>query len=268
MERVTHHGRETAYRLAGADKSGATALYVHGSGGTHRLWAHQYAPDGPTHPAVALDLSGHGESDDIATESGPETLAAYAADVVAVARETNAEVLVGNSLGGAVVFKILLDTTFDPDAVVFAGSGAKLAVAEELQTALTEDFEAAVDMLHRPSMLFADPDSELLAQSKQTMQAVGQRVTRRDFLSCHTFDVRERLADVAVPTLAVVGDGDRLTPPSYHEYLAENIPDCEQRVIEGAGHLAMLEAPDTFNNALESFLAEYDRVPDESDSYN
>ena len=98
METVTHDGRETAYRLARPEGPGPTTLYVHGSGGNHRLWAAQYGPDGPAHPAVAVDLSGHGESEDIDTDPGPATLSAYAADVAAVAEATDAAVLTGNSL--------------------------------------------------------------------------------------------------------------------------------------------------------------------------
>lgn len=257
MRELTHHGRKTAFREPGPTESGPTALYVHGSGGTHRLWAHQYAPTGPTHPAVALDLSGHGESEDIETPPGPETLSAYAADVVAVARETDADVLVGNSLGGAVVFEVLLNSSFDPAAVVFAGSGAKLAVTAELRTTLDEDFDAAVDQLHQPSLLFAEPDDELVEPSQTTMRAVGQHVTRRDFLTCHQFDIRDRLDEISVPALAVVGDDDGLTPPSYHEYLAEQLPACEFTLLEDAGHLAMIEQPGEFNAALDAFIAEY-----------
>ncbi|MEF8780214.1 MAG: alpha/beta hydrolase, partial [Haloferacaceae archaeon] len=47
---------------------------------------------------------------------------------------------------------------------------------------------------------------------------------------------------------------DRLTPPWYHEYLAEEIPDCELAHVEDAAHLAMLEQPTAFNAALEEFL--------------
>ncbi len=255
METVSHDGRETAYRVTHPDAEGPTALYVHGSGGTHRLWATQYAPDGPTHPAVAVDLSGHGNSDDIVTEPGEETLTAYAADVVAVARETGADILVGNSLGGAVVFEVVLNTSFDPGAVVFAGSGAKLAVHERIRDALADDFEAAIEQLHQPSMLFASPSEELLEQSTETMRETGQRVTRRDFLTCHPFDVRDQLSSIEVPALALVGEEDELTPPMYHEYLAEHVPDCRMAVLEDAGHLAMLEQPEAFNTALETFAS-------------
>jgi pimeloyl-ACP methyl ester carboxylesterase len=258
METVVHDGRKTAYRETGADGDGPTMLYVHGCGGNHRVWVHQYAPQGPSHPAVVLDLSGHGESEDVDTGAGPETLAAYAEDVVAVARATGADVLVGNSLGGAVLFEVLLEREFDPAGVVFAGTGAKLAVHESIRRLLREDFEGVVERLHRPSYLLADPEGELLERSKEALRAAGQRVTRRDFLTCHEFDVRDRLGDITTPALAVVGDADQLTPPDYHEYLAEAMPNCELSLVEDAAHLAMLERPDAFNSVLESSVTGLD----------
>jgi pimeloyl-ACP methyl ester carboxylesterase len=187
VETVTHHGRETAYRLAGGE--GAHAVCVHGSGGTHRVWAAQYAPDGPVRPAAAVDLSGHGDSEDVDADPGPDALDAYAADVVAVARETGARTLVGTSLGGAVVLRVALDAAFDPAALVLAGTGAKLAVTERLRE-----------------------------------------------------------------WLAVVGEHDGLTPPSYHEYLAANVREEEYREIPGAAHAVMIERPDAFNGAVGRFL--------------
>jgi pimeloyl-ACP methyl ester carboxylesterase len=257
MEQVVHDGRETAYRRVAGAAEGPTVLYVHGSGANHRVWVHQYAPRGPVHPAVALDLSGHGESTDIDTEAGSETLAAYAADVVAVARETDADVLVGHSLGGAVVFEVLLDSPFDPSAVVFAGTGAKLAVHQSIRTLLQEDFEGLVDALHQDSRLLHDPDGTTDERSRDAILSAGQAVTQRDFLTCHEFDVRERLDEINVPALAVVGEHDVMTPPEYHEYLADSIADCERAVIENAAHLAMLEQPQAVNSVIERFCRRF-----------
>ncbi|MFB6141666.1 MAG: alpha/beta fold hydrolase [Halosimplex sp.] len=261
MDTVRHDGRETAYRVAGGsgESEGANALYVHGSGATHRLWAAQYGPDGPVRPAAVLDLSGHGDSEDVDTEPGPATLDAYARDVIAVARETGADALVGNSLGGAVVQHVALETAFDPAALVLAGTGARLAVLEELRTWLTDDFDRAVEFLHREDRLFHDADERALERSKAEMRGVGQVVTRRDFLTCHAFDVRDRLGEIDAPALAVVGERDSLTPPAYHEYLAEHLPDCEFAEIEGAAHLAMTERPERFNRVVREFLGSVER---------
>jgi pimeloyl-ACP methyl ester carboxylesterase len=250
METVEHHGRETAYRVTGGD--GPTTLFVHGSGGTHRVWANQYGPDGPR-PAVALDLSGHGDSEDVDADPGRETLRAYAADVRAVARETDAAVLVGNSLGGAVVLSILLDGALDPAGAVLQGTGAKLAVSASLRDALAEDFEAAVEALHGPDRLFHDADAEAVERSKAQFRATGRAVTERDFLTCHRFDVRERLAEIATPVLALVGEHDQLTPVAYHEALAEGVTDGRLTVVEDAAHLAMVERPGAVSGAIARF---------------
>ncbi|WP_416840991.1 alpha/beta fold hydrolase [Haloferax sp. DFSO52] len=250
---VDHHGRTTSYRLRDAGGEGPTILCVHGSGGSHAAWRGQFrlASD---YPVAALDLSGHGDSDDVDAETGYEALSAYVDDVVAVTEEIDASVLVGNSLGGAVVMTLALERDLGLDALVLAGTGAKLAVLDDLLNWLDDDFERAVSFLHGEDKLFHSDDERLLDASKAAMYDAGQAVTSRDFGTCHTFDVRDEVSEITVPTLALVGEYDRLTPPSYHEYLADEMPNCELATVADAAHLAMLEQPDAFNGALKSFL--------------
>ena len=254
MERVTHDGRDTAYRTFDRGGSGPTVCFVHGSGGSKDVWKAQ-ARLSDRFPTVALDLSGPGASDDGAVADGPAALDAYADDAVAVAEATGATVLCGNSLGGAVALRAALDRDLALDGLVLAGTGAKLTVAEPLLDALAADFDRAIDLLHEPNRLFHDAPAEYTDLSRAQMRECGRAVTERDFCACHTFDVRDRLGEVATPSLAVVGEHDELTPPSSHDYLAEHLPNCERATIEGAAHLAMLERPVAFNAALSSFLA-------------
>jgi pimeloyl-ACP methyl ester carboxylesterase len=252
METITHHGRTTAYRETGFG-DGPTVCYVHGAGGSHEVWGEQYGDrDGP--PAVALDLSGHGESDDVDAEAGPETIDAYADDVAAVCEATDATVLCGNSMGGAVALTVALDRDIDLEALVLADSGAKLGVDEGFLESLSRNFETAVASLHVPDTLFHDPDDDRLEVSKRTLLTTGPTVTLRDFQSCDSFDVRDRLDEIDVPTLALCGEYDPLTPPKFHEYLAAELPDCEYVEIADAAHMPMLERPDVFNDAVRSFL--------------
>ncbi|WP_158056188.1 alpha/beta fold hydrolase [Halorussus halophilus] len=254
METVTHHGRTTAYRLADRGGEESPLLFVHGSGGTHEVWKGQLGRLSSDRPVVALDLSGHGESDDIDADAGYETRAAYVDDVLAVAEETDAGVLVGNSLGGAVAQQLVIERDHEFDALVLAGTGAKLPVLDDLLEWLQSDFDRAIEFLHGPDRLFHDADSRYVQLSTESMKRVGQRTTLRDFVSCHDFDVRDKLEDIDVPTLAVVGEHDHLTPPEYHERLAAEIPDCRYREVLGAAHLAMLEEPEGFNTAIREFL--------------
>jgi pimeloyl-ACP methyl ester carboxylesterase len=256
METVEHHGRTTAYRHSDRSGDGETLLCVHGSGGESALWKSQFRI-ADRYPVVALDLSGHGESDDVDADAGFGALSAYADDVIAVAEDVDADVLVGSSLGGAVVLHLLLERDFDPAAAVFAGTGARLPVLSDLLSWLENDFERAIEFLHQPGRLFADPDERLVEVSAASMHDAGQAVTLRDFRTCHEFDVRDRLDEIAVPTLAIVGENDQLTPRWYHETIVDDVQHGELATVEGAAHLAMLEAPDAFNRALTTYLAEY-----------
>ena len=256
MHTVTHHGRTTAYRRSDLGGDGRPVLCIHGSGGTSEVWKAQLSRLASDRPVAALDLSGHGESDDIDADPGWSALSAYADDVLAVAEETDARVLMGNSLGGAVALHVALRRDYDLDALVLTGTGARLAVLDDLLAWLDDDaeFERAVDFLHGGDCLFHDPDGRTVEFSKEAMRAVGREVVRRDFRTCHGFDVRGRLGGIDVPALAIVGEHDRLTPPHYHEYLAAELPRGEYASIEDAAHLAMLESPDAFNDAVTSFL--------------
>lgn len=253
METYTHHGRTTAYRRTDRGGDGPTVLFVHGSGATSDIWRQQRTL-ADRYEVVTMDLSGHGESEDADVGAGYETLSVYASDVVAIAQETDADVLVGNSLGGAVLLHMTLERDYDPGALVLTGTGAKLAVLEDLLGWLDNDFERAVEFLHADGRLFYDSDEELRSASAAAMMEVGREITKRDFRTCHTFDVRDQLEEIDVPSLTIYGEHDHLTPPRYHEYLAEELPDAARAIIEDAAHLSMLERPDAFNTALERFV--------------
>ena len=68
------------------------------------------------------------------------------------------------------------------------------------------------------------------------------------------YDFRDRLPEIACPTLIVWGDGDRIITPRDAEVFAELIPDSRVVVYKDTGHLAMLERPGAFNALLAEFL--------------
>jgi pimeloyl-ACP methyl ester carboxylesterase len=265
MEVVSHHGRSTAYRYSDrSDASGPGLCCIHGSGGSHAVWKGQFRLADRT-PIAAVDLSGHGESEDIDADPGYETLSAYTDDVVAVVEVTDCSVLVGNSLGGAVALSAALERDLDLDGLVLAGTGPRLPVLSDLLDWLKTDFEQAIEFLHGPDRLFHDPDPELQTTSKQLLTESSQPVVWRDFHTCNLFNVLGRLADVDLPAAAVVGEYDQLTPLRYHQYFAAEMPGCSVLRIEDAAHLAMLEQPRAFNAALSTFLDRIGHERPESD---
>jgi pimeloyl-ACP methyl ester carboxylesterase len=70
------------------------------------------------------------------------------------------------------------------------------------------------------------------------------------------YDFRDRLREIACPTLIVWGDGDRLINVRDADVFAELIPGSRLVVFEDTGHMAMLERPRAFNALLKEFLAD------------
>jgi pimeloyl-ACP methyl ester carboxylesterase len=91
---------------------------------------------------------------------------------------------------------------------------------------------------------------------------VGQMITATpvdvlaDFFSALTD--HDKLAAIGVltqvETIIVVGDKDLLTPLDHSREMADSLPDAELVVIDGAGHLAMMERQALVNLRLRAFL--------------
>ncbi len=57
-----------------------------------------------------------------------------------------------------------------------------------------------------------------------------------------------------MPVGAVWGRGDRVIPPGGAETVRGLRPDAVCEVVDGAGHISMVEQPDAFVDALERVL--------------
>ena len=75
-----------------------------------------------------------------------------------------------------------------------------------------------------------------------------------DWVACDTFNVMDRLGEIHVPTLVLVGAKDMMTPPKYAGFLAQGIKGASLVTIEGAGHSPMLDKPAEVAAAIQPFL--------------
>jgi pimeloyl-ACP methyl ester carboxylesterase len=66
-------------------------------------------------------------------------------------------------------------------------------------------------------------------------------------------DLRHALPRIQVPALVVVGELDRVTPPAAAIELAGALPDGRLVVLDGSGHIPMLERPAELERAVRGF---------------
>jgi pimeloyl-ACP methyl ester carboxylesterase len=71
-----------------------------------------------------------------------------------------------------------------------------------------------------------------------------------------SYPIRDRLPEIACPTLIVWGTKDHLVPVRDADEFARLIPNARKVVWPQTGHMAMLERPEAFNRLLAAFLAE------------
>ena len=64
-----------------------------------------------------------------------------------------------------------------------------------------------------------------------------------------------------IPVLILAGDKDLVTPSSHSEAIADELPDAELVIVPDAGHLVMLEHPETVTDRMADLLVRIGAVP-------
>jgi pimeloyl-ACP methyl ester carboxylesterase len=87
------------------------------------------------------------------------------------------------------------------------------------------------------------------------MEQVRPSVLYGDFVACNNFDIMDSLSSIKVPTLVLCGQEDEMTPLRFSQYLSDNIPASDLKVIPKAGHMVMLEQSQPVAQTMAEFLS-------------
>lgn len=222
-------------------------IFIHGAGHTGEIWS-ELAVHFPG--SLMPSLPGHPQGEACAT------IEEYAGWLLETHLAVDGErgVLIGNSMGGAIALAAALQAPERVAALVLVGSGARLRVHPDFFARLEGDFAAAARALARLQLAPDAPETRL-ARIVAAMECSGRATTLQDFRACDAFDLRERLAAIAQPTLIVSGSEDRMTPPKLSAFLHEQIRGATLESLEGAGHVPQLEQPERLARAIAAFLS-------------
>jgi len=87
----------------------------------------------------------------------------------------------------------------------------------------------------------------------QELRSCPPETILTDVQAARAMDLSEQATKIDVPTLVLCGSRDRLTPPELSEQLRTLIPRARLGIIEGAGHMLLLEVPERVNQAILDF---------------
>jgi 3-oxoadipate enol-lactonase len=243
--------------------SGPLVIFMHGIGGNRTNW-HDQLPDFGRHfHAVSWDARGYGASDDY---EGPLDFGDFSADLLRVIDHFGVEHanLVGLSMGGIIAMAFY---SRHPQRV------ATLTICNSLPGFghLTPEQRREFIRLRQEPLLQGKEPREIapaVAQTLVSKSAVAGAFDRfvASMAALHkdsylkaieattNYTAKLELEKFAVPTHAVVGAEDTLTPPEISREIARWIPGARLTVINSAGHLSNIEQPAAFNQAVIGFL--------------
>lgn len=276
------------YGDAGSD--GLVFVLVHGLGGRWQHWQENIPALAERGRVVAVDLPGFGRSRPLPGGYSIDAFADAVADLLVVL-DLPEVVLVGHSLGGPLAVRLAHRHPQRVAAVVLAAGtvqafSAALGLRDPADSVLKRPATTAATYVEvltaglpaprflraqlierpwlRPLVLWpylyrprALPDASVAL----LVDGVGARGVLPTARAAGRLRPGEWLLDVGCPVLAIGADHDPIAPLAELEKFAAAVPEARVVVLEGTGHMVMLERADAFTAELLAFAGKSRRKP-------
>lgn len=222
---------------------GPALLALHGFSLDHRVWRPMAPALEADFSLIAPDLRGFGAA------SLPQGVYAHTDDLIALldALELPRVVVMGLSMGGGVAVDLALEHPGRVAAVIVVDGtlgGFRGTLDWRVKTEGCTLRESIAAWLAHPLFAWPRRDPQVAAALDEiTADYSGWHWRQRDPQRRPARRAAERLSELDVPLLALVGEHDL---PDFHAValkLAAEVPGARHAMLAGIGHLPPLEAP-------------------------
>lgn len=243
-------GRNVYYEAQGAGPR--AVVLIHGWTCDHTFWSAQAGALAKKYKVIALDLPGHGRSE--AAAEYPMTLFARAVEAAMRAERVSQAVLMGHSMGGAVIltfsrlFPSKLEAAVLVDSVMLESGAAAGAVK------FYDRFTGEQGLTARRKMvegMFSEASTPAVReQVLQGMLAAPESLAVGAMKGMFAPEVWKE-GQSSAPALAVVANPAQIR----EEALRARFPNLTYKTLPGTGHFLMMEKPAEFNAIVLEWLA-------------
>ena len=260
MHAAELNGVHIHYQVIGAPEGKPTIVFVNSLGTDQRIWRDVIVRLVGEAGIVTYDKRGHGLSD---LGAPPYAIEDHVGDLAALLDRLGGRpvIVCGISVGGLIAQGIALARPDLVAGLILCDTGMKigdeaiwLPRIEAIEAGGMEAIgDATMDRWFTADFIAKRPDELAIYRNMLVRQPAGGYIgTARAILGA---DYRERAPSIDRPTLVLVGDDDRATPPGLNAELAKAIPNARYEVVRGAGHLPCIEQPETVAEMIGAFLA-------------
>jgi 3-oxoadipate enol-lactonase len=242
---------------------GTPVVFVHGFPFDHTMWEPQMKALPNHFRAITYDVRGHGASE---VGDGQYTIEFFVDDLIALLDHLVIDkvILCGLSMGGYIALRayerhpgrfkamVFCDTKSEADS-----NEAKIKRSATLRTVKSDGVGVFADEFVKA--IFA---AETFRTHPEVVESIKSTILSNSpigicgaaiALATRT-DTSGVLSKISVPTLILVGEEDKLTPPAASEAMHRQIAGSELHVIGHAGHMSNLENAPEFDKHLIEFL--------------
>lgn len=256
---------------------GPAIVFVHGLSGSWPNWLEQLPVFARDHRVIAMDLPGFGHSP---MPHEKITISAYARilDGLLESLGVSAATLVGNSMGGFVSTELAIAFPQRVERLVLVSAAGistyrhpgvqrvepylrRLAPMVALYTGWTaaqSDWVTSRPGLRNLTLglVTRHPGRLPAALAAEQLRGAGKPGFMQALKANIDYPIKERLPEIACPTLIVWGAEDKVITVADASVFEEMIPNSRKVIFEDTGHMAMLERPASFNELLSEFVSE------------
>lgn len=247
------------HRLDGPDDAPVVVL-SNSLGTTLDMWDRQLPSLSERFRVLRYDSRGHERSP---VPPGPYSMADIGADVVELLDllEIERASFCGISFGGMVGLWLAINAPERIDRLALCCTTARVPSSEDWDKRASTVREHGVVALADATIErwftegFRDAEPELIEDIRATLVATPSEGYAASCEAIGRHDVRDRLAEIAAPTLVVVTDDDPSIPPEQGRLIAEEVGGARLEVLSEGLHLCNIERPQEFNRVLVDHLS-------------
>jgi 3-oxoadipate enol-lactonase len=238
-------------------------VLIHGFPFSLEMWNPQIEFLKTKYRVIAYDIRGHGKSDD---GDGQYTIELFVDDLIALLDYLNIPkaTLCGLSMGGYITLRAMERNPERVASLVLCDTGpqadsneVKIRRASNMKLVKTKgvkEFAAGfLKAIFRPESFRSKPfEVEAIRRIIESNSEIGICGTLLALAS--RTDTTDSLDLIRVPTLVMVGEEDKVTPPKLSELIDNRISGALIHIVPNAAHMSNLENTEDFNKHLGEFL--------------